>query len=46
MTGVQTCALPIFEVDRLFTDRYTFDQADEAYQAFDKQAAGKGVFVN
>ena len=34
------------EVDRLFTDRYTFDQADEAYQAFDKQAAGKGVFVN
>ena len=34
------------EVDRLFTDRWTFDQAEEAYKAFDKQAAGKGVFVN
>ena len=34
------------EVDRLFTDRWTFDQAEEAYKSFDKQAAGKGVFVN
>lgn len=34
------------EVDKLFTDRWTFDQADEAYKAFDKQAAGKGVFLN
>ena len=34
------------EVDKLFTDRWTFDQADAAYKAFDKQAAGKGVFVN
>ena len=33
------------EVDKLFTDRWTLDQADEAYKAFDKQAAGKGVFV-
>ena len=34
------------EVDKLFTDRWTFDQADEAYKSFDKQAGGKGVFVN
>ncbi len=33
------------EVDRLFTDRWTLDQAEQAYKAFDKQAAGKGVFV-
>jgi (R,R)-butanediol dehydrogenase / meso-butanediol dehydrogenase / diacetyl reductase len=33
------------EVDKLFTDRWTLDQAEEAYKAFDKQAAGKGVFV-
>lgn len=34
------------EVDKLFTDRWTLDQADEAYKAFDKQAAGKGVFIS
>lgn len=34
------------EVDKLFTDRWTLDQAEAAYQAFDKQAAGKGVFVS
>lgn len=34
------------EVDALFTDTWTFDQAKEAYEAFDKQAAGKGVFLN
>ena len=34
------------EVDKLFTDRWTLDQAEEAYKDFDKQAAGKGVFVN
>ena len=33
------------EVDKLFTDRWTLEQADEAYKAFDKQASGKGVFV-
>ncbi len=33
------------DVDKLFTDRWTLDQAEEAYQAFDKQAAGKAVFV-
>jgi D-arabinose 1-dehydrogenase-like Zn-dependent alcohol dehydrogenase len=34
------------QVDKLFTDRWTLDQAEEAYRSFDKQAAGKGVFVN
>lgn len=34
------------EVDKLFTDRWTLDQAEAAYKAFDKQAAGKGVFIN
>ena len=34
------------DVDKLFTDRWTLDQAEAAYQSFDKQAAGKGVFVN
>ena len=34
------------DVDRLFTDRWRLDQAEEAYKAFDKQAAGKGVFIN
>jgi (R,R)-butanediol dehydrogenase / meso-butanediol dehydrogenase / diacetyl reductase len=33
-------------VDKLFTGRWRLDQADEAYKAFDKQAAGKGVFLN
>ena len=33
------------EVDRLFTHRYTIDQAREAYQLFDTQTTGKGVFV-
>lgn len=34
------------EVDKLFTDRWTLDRAEAAYKAFDKQAAGKGVFVS
>lgn len=34
------------EVDKLFTDRWRFDQAEEAYKAFDKQSSGKGVFLN
>ncbi|WP_455707412.1 zinc-binding dehydrogenase [Mesorhizobium sp. ORM8.1] len=32
--------------DRLFTSRWSFDQAAEAYQAFDKQSGGKGVFIS
>jgi threonine dehydrogenase-like Zn-dependent dehydrogenase len=33
------------DVDRLFTHRWTLDQADEAYKLFDKQSDGKGVFL-
>ena len=32
-------------VDKLFTHRYELDQAEEAYQLFDTQSTGKGVFV-
>lgn len=33
------------DVDALFTQRYTLEQADEAYRLFDTQTTGKGVFV-
>ncbi|MGH7117069.1 MAG: iditol 2-dehydrogenase, partial [Stellaceae bacterium] len=33
------------DVDRLFTHRWTLDQADEAYRLFDTQTTGKGVFL-
>ncbi|HEX3575178.1 MAG TPA: zinc-binding dehydrogenase [Rhodopila sp.] len=33
------------DVDKLFTHRWTLDQADEAYKLFDKQSDGKGVFL-
>lgn len=49
ITGMKDCARFIadhgVEVDRLFTDKWTLDQAEEAYKSFDKQAGGKGVFV-
>lgn len=32
-------------VDRLFTDRWRLEQAEEAYRDFDRQAGGKAVFV-
>ncbi len=32
-------------VDRLFTHRWTLSQAEEAYRLFDRQTAGKGVFL-
>ena len=32
-------------VDELFTDRYTLDQAADAYRLFDSQTTGKGVFL-
>jgi threonine dehydrogenase-like Zn-dependent dehydrogenase len=49
-TSVQAdCARFVAEqniaVDRLFTHRWRLDQAEEAYQVFDRQTAGKGVFV-
>ncbi len=47
--GQVECARFIVErgidVDALFTDTYTLDQAAAAYQAFDKQTGGKGVFL-
>lgn len=33
------------DVDRLFTDRWSLSQAEAAYRLFDKQTAGKGVFL-
>ncbi|WP_454805646.1 zinc-dependent alcohol dehydrogenase family protein [Paraburkholderia fungorum] len=33
------------EVDKLFTDYWRLEQADEAYRHFDRQASGKGVFT-
>jgi threonine dehydrogenase-like Zn-dependent dehydrogenase len=33
------------EVDHLFTHRWQLAQADEGYRLFDRQTAGKGVFV-
>src|SRR5919106_674446 len=33
------------DVERLFTHRYTLDQAAEAYRLFDTQTTGKGVFL-
>jgi threonine dehydrogenase-like Zn-dependent dehydrogenase len=32
-------------VDRLFTDRWKLEQADDAYRLFDRQTNGKGVFL-
>jgi threonine dehydrogenase-like Zn-dependent dehydrogenase len=33
------------DVERLFTHRWTLDQAAEAYRSFDTQTTGKGVFL-
>jgi threonine dehydrogenase-like Zn-dependent dehydrogenase len=33
------------DVDKLFTHRWSIDQADDAYKLFDKQVDGKGVFL-
>jgi len=33
------------DVAQLFTHRWNIDSADEAYQLFDKQVDGKGVFL-
>jgi threonine dehydrogenase-like Zn-dependent dehydrogenase len=33
------------DLDRLFTDRWSLDQAQQAYVAFDRRTGGKGVFV-
>jgi threonine dehydrogenase-like Zn-dependent dehydrogenase len=45
--GQGECARYIAErgidIDRLFTHRWKLEQAEEAYQVFDQQTAGKGV---
>ena len=33
------------DVEKLFTDRWRLDQAEEAYRVFDKQTTGKGVIL-
>ena len=33
------------DIDRLFTHRWRLEQAEEAYQLFDKQTSGKGVIL-
>jgi len=33
------------DLDRLFSDRWRLDQAAEAYEVFDRQTGGKGVFL-
>ena len=33
------------DVDQLFTHTWRLDQAEEAYQLFDRQTSGKGVFL-
>ncbi|CAG2153833.1 L-threonine 3-dehydrogenase [Cupriavidus yeoncheonensis] len=48
--GQRACANFVVErginLDALFTDRWTLEQADEAYKAFDLQSGGKGVFLS
>lgn len=47
--GLTDCARFVAErgidVDRLFTHRWPLEQAAEAYQLFDEQKSGKGVFL-
>ena len=47
--GMQECAEFIAEtgiaLERIFSDRWRIEQADEAYQSFDTQTTGKGVFL-
>jgi threonine dehydrogenase-like Zn-dependent dehydrogenase len=47
--GQADCAAYVAErrvpVERLFTDRWRLEQAEEAYRRFDTQTTGKGVFL-
>ncbi len=49
IAGLMECARFIaerdIEVDKIFTDTWQLDQAEEAYNLFDKQTSGKGVFL-
>ena len=48
-TGQEECARFVAErkvpLSRLLTHRWRLDQANEAYQLFDRQTTGKGVFT-
>jgi len=41
----QFCIDRKVDVDKLFTHKWSLDQAEEAYTLFDKQSDGKGVFL-
>ena len=41
----QFCIDRRIDVDKLFTHKWSLDQAEEAYRLFDKQSDGKGVFL-
>lgn len=41
----QFCVDRGIDVDKLFTHKWSLDQADEAYKLFDRQSDGKGVFL-
>jgi threonine dehydrogenase-like Zn-dependent dehydrogenase len=47
VTGQSDCAQFVadrkIDVDKLFTHHWSLDQAEEAYQLFDRQVTGKGV---
>lgn len=49
IVGMKECATFVadhgVEIDRLFSDRWSIDDAGRAYEEFDKQVGGKGVFV-
>ncbi len=49
ITGLADCAqfaaTRDVHVDAIFTDRWSLDQADQAYKVADSQTAGKGVFM-
>jgi len=48
-TGQEECARFVADrkvpLGRIFTHRWRLDQAEEAYQLFDRQTTGKGVFL-
>jgi threonine dehydrogenase-like Zn-dependent dehydrogenase len=49
VTEMEACARFVLErgvdVDALFTHRWSLDRAVEAYELFDQQSTGKGVFI-
>jgi threonine dehydrogenase-like Zn-dependent dehydrogenase len=49
IAGQADCAAFIatrkIDVDRIYTNRWSLDQADEAYRLFDQGVGGKGVFL-